>query len=119
MGRHRIVACRDRRGRKPRRRRARPPAAAWGDPANGACEMLRSSAPAMSDGELRNYISAPQHLAFPTENGLTAYVNFYPPYNPDCAPPSGEKPPLVVKCHGGPTSSASSVLDLRIQYWTR
>src|SRR5207249_5106641 len=32
--------------------------------------------------------------------------------------PPGEKPPLVVKCHGGPTSSASSVLSLGIQYWT-
>ena len=27
-------------------------------------------------------------------------------------------PPLLVKCHGGPTSAASSALDLRIQYWT-
>ena len=33
-------------------------------------------------------------------------------------PPEGDKPPLLVKCHGGPTSAASSTLDLRIQYWT-
>ena len=37
---------------------------------------------------------------------------------PDYQAPEGEKPPLLVKCHGGPTSSASSTLDLRIQYWT-
>jgi dipeptidyl aminopeptidase/acylaminoacyl peptidase len=67
---------------------------------------------------LRTYVSAPRHIAFSTENGLTAYANFYPPHNPDCIAPSGEKPPLVVKCHGGPTASAASVLDLRIQYWT-
>ena len=97
---------------------ADPPAVVLIDPANGACEVLRGSAPAFADGELRAYVSAPRHLAFPTENGLTAYANFYPPHNPDYAAPSGEKPPLVVKCHGGPTSSASSVLDLRIQYWT-
>ena len=97
---------------------ADPPAIVLIDPANGACEVLRSSAPALAEGELRSYVSAPQHLAFPTENGLTAYANFYPPHNPDCVAPAGEKPPLVVKCHGGPTSSASSVLDLRIQYWT-
>jgi dipeptidyl aminopeptidase/acylaminoacyl peptidase len=97
---------------------ADPPAIVLIDPANGACEVLRSSAPALADGELRAYVSAPQHLAFPTENGLVAYANFYPPHNPDYAAPAGEKPPLVVKCHGGPTSSASSVLDLRIQYWT-
>ena len=29
-----------------------------------------------------------------------------------------EKPPLLVKCHGGPTSSASSALSLAIQFWT-
>jgi dipeptidyl aminopeptidase/acylaminoacyl peptidase len=79
---------------------------------------LRSSAAALSDGELRTYVSAPQHLAFPTENGLIAHANFYPPHNPDHAAPAGEKPPLVVRCHGGPTAAAASVLDLRIQYWT-
>jgi dipeptidyl aminopeptidase/acylaminoacyl peptidase len=67
---------------------------------------------------LRRYFSAPQHIAFPTENGLTAYAHYYPPANPDFAPPSGEKPPLVVKCHGGPTSGASTTLSLGIQYWT-
>jgi dipeptidyl aminopeptidase/acylaminoacyl peptidase len=29
-----------------------------------------------------------------------------------------ERPPLIVMSHGGPTSSASSDLDLRVQYWT-
>ena len=43
---------------------------------------------------------------------------FYPPHNPDYAAPDGEKPPLLVKCHGGPTSAASSTLNLGIQYWT-
>jgi dipeptidyl aminopeptidase/acylaminoacyl peptidase len=97
---------------------ADPPAIVLIDPASGACEVMRSSAPALADGELRSYVSAPQHLAFPTENGLTAHANFYPPHNPGYTAPAGERPPLVVKCHGGPTSSASSVLDLRIQYWT-
>ena len=32
--------------------------------------------------------------------------------------PDGEKPPLLVKCHGGPTSAASSALSLGTQYWT-
>jgi dipeptidyl aminopeptidase/acylaminoacyl peptidase len=80
--------------------------------------VLRGSAPALADRQLRGYLSAPQHLAFPTENGLTAYANFYPPHNPDYAAPAGDKPPLVVKCHGGPTASASSVLNLRNQFWT-
>jgi dipeptidyl aminopeptidase/acylaminoacyl peptidase len=88
------------------------------DPANGAVEVLRQSAPSAAESTLRGYFSAAQHLVFPTERGLTAHANYYPPQNPDYAPPSAEKPPLIVKCHGGPTSSGSSVLDLRIQYWT-
>jgi dipeptidyl aminopeptidase/acylaminoacyl peptidase len=32
--------------------------------------------------------------------------------------PQGEKPPLVVRSHGGPTASASSTLSLAIQFWT-
>src|SRR5438445_315581 len=97
---------------------ADPPAIVLIDPATGASEMLRSSASALVEDELRSYISAPQHLSFPTENGLTAHANFFPPHNPDYAAPAGEKPPLVVKCHGGPTASASSVLNLRNQFWT-
>ncbi len=97
---------------------ADPPAIVAIDPANGAVELLRQSAPAAAGDALRRYFSAPRHLAFPTEGGLTAHANYYPPANPDYAPPPGEKPPLVVKCHGGPTASASSVLSLGIQYWT-
>jgi dipeptidyl aminopeptidase/acylaminoacyl peptidase len=97
---------------------ADPPAIVAIDPANGAVEVLRRSAPAAGDDSLRRYFSVPQHLAFPTGNGLIAHANYYPPANPDYVPPPAEKPPLVVKCHGGPTSSASSVLSLGIQYWT-
>ena len=88
------------------------------DPASGAVEILRQSAPAAADDRLRGYFSAPQPLAFPTGNGLIAHANYYGPSNPDHVPPSGDKPPLVVKCHGGPTASASTVLSLGIQYWT-
>ena len=95
-----------------------PPVIVVIDPASGAAELLRGSARAWADGALRGYISPPQHLAFLTADGLTAYANFYPPHNPDYAAPAGETPPLVVKCHGGPTASASSVLNLRNQFWT-
>ena len=88
------------------------------DPAGGAVEVLRQSAPAATDETLRRYFSMPEHLAFGSGNGLTAFANYYPPTNPDCAAPAGEKPPLVVKCHGGPTSGSASVLSLGIQYWT-
>jgi dipeptidyl aminopeptidase/acylaminoacyl peptidase len=66
----------------------------------------------------KGYLSIPQTIVFPTENNLTAHAFFYPPQNQDYQTPSTEKPPLIVKSHGGPTSSTSSTLNLRIQYWT-
>ncbi|MEW6492553.1 MAG: S9 family peptidase [Cyanobacteriota bacterium] len=64
------------------------------------------------------YLSTAQAIAFPTENGLTAYAIFYPPQNQDYTAPPDEKPPLIVKSHGGPTAATSSSFNLKIQYWT-
>src|SRR6185312_6837724 len=85
------------------------------DAETGAYDILRRSS---DTSEWERYFSVAQHVEFPTANGETAHANFYPPANPDHAAPAGERPPLVVKCHGGPTSSASSTLSLGIQYWT-
>jgi dipeptidyl aminopeptidase/acylaminoacyl peptidase len=43
---------------------------------------------------------------------------YYPPANQRFAAPEGERPPLLVLSHGGPTSAAEDVLDERLQYWT-
>lgn len=64
------------------------------------------------------FISEPQPLEFPTENGLTAHGFFYPPKNLGYAGARNERPPLLVKTHGGPTSAAVAALTLSIQYWT-
>ena len=64
------------------------------------------------------YISEPQPIEFPTEHGLTAHGFFYRPKNSDFYGPANEKPPLLVKSHGGPTSAAVASLQLGIQYWT-
>ncbi|MCA1992834.1 MAG: S9 family peptidase [Coleofasciculus sp. S288] len=66
----------------------------------------------------QGYLSTPQAIAFPTENNLTAYAFFYPPHNQDYTAPTGEKPPLIVRSHGGPTAATSSTFNSRIQYWT-
>jgi dipeptidyl aminopeptidase/acylaminoacyl peptidase len=95
-----------------------PGAIAIIDPETCATEILRQTSAAAADPDLQRYFSAAQHIEFPTANGLTAFANYYAPLNPDFAAPADEKPPLVVKCHGGPTSSASSSLSLGIQYWT-
>jgi dipeptidyl aminopeptidase/acylaminoacyl peptidase len=64
------------------------------------------------------FISEAQAVEFPTENGLTAHGFFYPAKSRDLVAPPGEKPPLLVKSHGGPTSATIAVLMLGIQYWT-
>ncbi len=64
------------------------------------------------------YLSEPRSITFPTGGGQSAYAYFYPPHNEDYAAPAGELPPLLVFSHGGPTGSASSVLNLSIQFWT-
>ena len=64
------------------------------------------------------YLSAAQPVEFPTEDGKTAHAFYYPPLNSDFQAPAGEKPPLLVKSHGGPTGAASTALNLGYQYWT-
>ena len=64
------------------------------------------------------YLSTPEAVEFETTDGRTAHAFFYPPRNPDFGAPEGERPPLLVKSHGGPTAAAQIALDLGIQYWT-
>lgn len=76
---------------------------------------IRSSSDLRFDEE---YISVPETIEFATTGGMDSYAFFYAPKNPDFHAPDGEKPPLLVKSHGGPTSQATNVLSLSIQYWT-
>jgi dipeptidyl aminopeptidase/acylaminoacyl peptidase len=78
-------------------------------------EVLRKAANIEVDP---GYISVPEAIEFPTEGGLTAHGFFYAPKNKDYSAQEGEKPPLLVFSHGGPTSFSSSALDLEIQFWT-
>ncbi len=92
-----------------------PTAVARLDPATGQMNALNESgetnlAPA--------YLSVPEAIEYPTSDDLTAYALFYPPRNPDFAAPSTERPPLVVMSHGGPTSAATTEMQLSIQFWT-
>lgn len=85
------------------------------DVLSGETEVVRSSntldVPA-------DYLSMPESLDYPTEGGKTAHAIYYPPTNPDYTAPEGERPPLLVHVHGGPTGRASAALNLTTQYWT-
>ncbi|MFN2606328.1 MAG: prolyl oligopeptidase family serine peptidase [Acidimicrobiales bacterium] len=81
----------------------------------GATRVLRRSREATVDPA---FVSDPRPLTFPTTGGSEAHALWYPPSNPDAEGPPGERPPLVVLSHGGPTSSASPALNLAVQFWT-
>ncbi|MCL6452772.1 MAG: S9 family peptidase [Alicyclobacillus sp.] len=78
-------------------------------------EVVRVSAELSVD---EGYLSLPESIEFPTEGGKTAHAIFYPPTNRDFTAPDGERPPLLVHVHGGPTGSSASTLSLTTQYWT-
>ncbi len=80
-----------------------------------AVEVLR---PPRQLGIDPNLVSEPEAIEFPTAGGGTAYGLFYPPANPGFIGPDGERPPLLVMIHGGPTSNAVPALRLGVQYWT-
>jgi dipeptidyl aminopeptidase/acylaminoacyl peptidase len=81
----------------------------------GQVTVLRRSSEVAVDA---GYLSTPQCIEFPTEGGLTAHGIFYPPTNRDFEAPPGERPPLLVLSHGGPTFATSTSLSLGTQYWT-
>ena len=64
------------------------------------------------------FISIPEAIDFPTDGELEAHAFYYPPTNPDFTGLDGEKPPLIVKAHGGPTSHSRPELAMSTQYWT-
>jgi dipeptidyl aminopeptidase/acylaminoacyl peptidase len=85
------------------------------DPDTGKVEVLRESAP-IALGE--EYISPPEPVTFPTGAGKHARAFWYAPRNPHFRAPDGERPPLVVIAHGGPTGATTPSFSLAIQYWT-
>lgn len=82
---------------------------------NGEIRVLRRSLAIDIDPQ---FFSEPEPIEFPTTNGRTSFALFYPPKNRDFVAPSGERPPLLVISHGGPTGATTSSLKLSIQFWT-
>ena len=64
------------------------------------------------------FLPEPEFIIYPTSDGATAHGLFSAPAHPDHGLPPGERPPLVVFVHGGPTSAAARHLRLGQRYWT-
>ncbi|MEH2406373.1 S9 family peptidase [Nostoc sp.] len=78
-------------------------------------EVLRRSSDVTIDA---GYLSLPEAIEYETADGKTAHALFYSPQNLDYTASAGEKPPLIVNSHGGPTAATSSSLSFSVQYWT-
>ena len=103
------------------------------DPCSGDVDVVRRSRPDQIDPR---FISRPEPIAFPTwyEPGsvtgplaeelahivlaLLAHALYFPPANPEFTAPPGERPPMLVISHGGPTGAHETNLTMDIQYWT-
>ena len=63
-------------------------------------------------------ISVPEAIEFGNRHGDRVHAFYYPPTHADFAAPPGERPPLIVRGHSGPTGAATAVYNNRYQYWT-
>jgi dipeptidyl aminopeptidase/acylaminoacyl peptidase len=85
------------------------------DPASGSYERLASA------GELAlgpGNVARPEPVSFASAGGRQAHALYYAPTNAAYQTEAEERPPLIVRSHGGPTGRASPALNLQIQYWT-
>ena len=94
---------------------ARPTAVVRVDLGAVRVEVLKASSDLEPD---ERFISIPKPMRFPSSDGRTAFGLLYEPKNDDFQPLPEERPPLIVKVHGGPTAAANTSLSWIIQYWT-
>jgi dipeptidyl aminopeptidase/acylaminoacyl peptidase len=66
------------------------------------------------------YLPSPEFIEFPSSGGGHAYALFYAPANPGVGLPDGERPPVLVYVHGGPTGAAPRDFNARRahRFWT-
>ncbi|MDE0126023.1 MAG: prolyl oligopeptidase family serine peptidase [Bryobacterales bacterium] len=79
-------------------------------------QILRRSTKFSED--LRRCLSIAGSVSFRSAEGRRVHGFYYPPHNPDFVAPEGEKPPVIIRLHGGPTAAASDSLSLSAQFWT-
>ena len=79
-------------------------------------EILRSS---VADVIPTEWISVGEAVTF-TSNDRDVHAFYYEPKNPNVGAggDGGERPPLLVITHGGPTGATTDAFDPKIQFWT-
>ncbi|MES2615515.1 MAG: prolyl oligopeptidase family serine peptidase [Bdellovibrionota bacterium] len=66
---------------------------------------------------IENNVSIPKIIEFKSNN-KTVYAFYYPPKNSTHQAPINEKPPCILKIHGGPTSNVDFMFNSKIQFYT-
>lgn len=85
-------------------------------PGSGQCSTLHT--PPNNHPLQRAAVSQPFAISFSSDDGHPVHGLYYLPHNPLCEAPDGDKPPLLVIAHGGPTGAASPAFDPAVQFWT-
>ena len=80
-------------------------------------QVVRAARDLGLDPEL---LGTPEAITFATggDDSDEAHALYYRPVNPAHVAASGERPPLLVMAHGGPTAAARRQLQLGVLYWT-
>ncbi|MCK4762203.1 MAG: S9 family peptidase [Candidatus Aminicenantes bacterium] len=91
------------------------------DPKTWNCKVLHMSMKAKDFDDIRKYLATPVPIDYHTGTYMKdhSFAFYYYPKNPKYkASDDGEKPPLLLLAHGGPTAAAGTNLNLEIQYFT-
>nr|WP_240917926.1 prolyl oligopeptidase family serine peptidase [Phycicoccus sp. HDW14] len=84
-------------------------------PASGPFTVLGRSAAADPDA---SYVAPPQPWTWRNSDGSEVHGILHEPRHPDVVAPDGERPPLLVMVHGGPTSRTEAAYTTATQFWT-
>jgi len=63
-------------------------------------------------------VSIPETLTIRAGRAHECHGFYYAPTSASHTLDSNERPPLLIKCHGGPTGATNNAFDPRIQFWT-
>jgi dipeptidyl aminopeptidase/acylaminoacyl peptidase len=94
---------------------ARDVAVVWVDLATASVSELTAQPAELPDVA---YLPVPVARTFRDAAGNPIPALVYPPCNPGFTAPDGERPPLLVEVHGGPTGRFAPVFDADIAYFT-